>query len=446
MTLWFAFVGRFRDALAIGEPFVAIPESALDAGGFGDAMFGLGLAYCETGQHLKALHAFSSARDAFHSIDHHLMLYVSAINELRHVWLSYWPERAEEREDLIVQSSDWERRAREMLFPPVPILITPIASLLAEGRWNDVLNIAGQPGVRSSLRNRVFSDHEYAAVAYYQGDHELAWELVQYAFPQGHETEPGSSFANLYEPLHRLAIDMKLDAGDLEEARAWLEAYDRWVVWSGASARTAEAGLLWARFHLLNDNPESARDCATTALSIASEPPRPLVMAQAQRFLGTLDVMNGQFTSAEVYLGAALAITDTCTAPYERALTLVEMAVLFEKTGNTGQGLAMLDEAESICTSLNALPVLGSITACRNVLQGHRSRARYPAGLTPREVEVLQLVATGLTDAEVAEQLYISRRTVTSHLTSIYTKLGVSSRASATRFAVEQNLTHSQEQ
>jgi len=65
----------------------------------------------------------------------------------------------------------------------------------------------------------------------------------------------------------------------------------------------------------------------------------------------------------------------------------------------------------------------------------------YPSGLTAREVDVIRLVAEGLSDAEVAERLFIARRTVTSHLTSIYTKLGVSSRAAATRFAVEQGLT-----
>jgi DNA-binding CsgD family transcriptional regulator len=68
------------------------------------------------------------------------------------------------------------------------------------------------------------------------------------------------------------------------------------------------------------------------------------------------------------------------------------------------------------------------------------SRRSLPAGLTPREVEVLHLVAQGLSDAEVAERLVLSPRTVNAHLTSIYRKLGVNSRAAATRFAVEQNL------
>ena len=62
------------------------------------------------------------------------------------------------------------------------------------------------------------------------------------------------------------------------------------------------------------------------------------------------------------------------------------------------------------------------------------------AELTRREVEVLRLVATGLTSAQVAERLYLSVRTVENHLRSIYSKLGVTSRAAATRFAVEQGL------
>ena len=68
------------------------------------------------------------------------------------------------------------------------------------------------------------------------------------------------------------------------------------------------------------------------------------------------------------------------------------------------------------------------------------SRQEPPAGLTSREVEVLGLVATGMTSAQVATQLFLSTRTVDTHLTSIYHKLGVTSRAAATRFALEQGI------
>jgi DNA-binding NarL/FixJ family response regulator len=63
-----------------------------------------------------------------------------------------------------------------------------------------------------------------------------------------------------------------------------------------------------------------------------------------------------------------------------------------------------------------------------------------PDGLTSREVEVLGLVAEGLTDAQVAERLVVSLRTVNAHLRSIYRKLEVRSRSAATRYAVEHGL------
>ena len=66
--------------------------------------------------------------------------------------------------------------------------------------------------------------------------------------------------------------------------------------------------------------------------------------------------------------------------------------------------------------------------------------ATSPDGLTAREVEVLRLVAQGLPDAQVAQQLVISPHTVNSHLKAIYGKIGVSSRSAATRYAVEQHL------
>ena len=57
------------------------------------------------------------------------------------------------------------------------------------------------------------------------------------------------------------------------------------------------------------------------------------------------------------------------------------------------------------------------------------SASEYPAGLTAREVEVLKRVAQGGTNAQVARELYLSPRTVNAHLSSVYHKLGVSSRS-----------------
>lgn len=65
------------------------------------------------------------------------------------------------------------------------------------------------------------------------------------------------------------------------------------------------------------------------------------------------------------------------------------------------------------------------------------SRPHYLADLTEREVEVLRLVAQGMTNAEIADILIISVRTVEAHLRSIFGKLQVTNRSAATRFALE---------
>ena len=70
----------------------------------------------------------------------------------------------------------------------------------------------------------------------------------------------------------------------------------------------------------------------------------------------------------------------------------------------------------------------------------HADPSLAVSGLSPRELEVLGLVAKGMTNAQVAERLFLSPRTVNAHLGSIYHKLGVSSRSAATRFAIERGL------
>ena len=67
-------------------------------------------------------------------------------------------------------------------------------------------------------------------------------------------------------------------------------------------------------------------------------------------------------------------------------------------------------------------------------------RRTLPAGLTEREVEVLQLIARGRTNRDVADQLYISPKTVGRHIENIYNKIGVSTRAGAAIFAMEHRL------
>ncbi len=98
--------------------------------------------------------------------------------------------------------------------------------------------------------------------------------------------------------------------------------------------------------------------------------------------------------------------------------------------------------AEVTAGRLDASAVDAVLTAA-----GHRAPARraWPAGLTAREVDVLQLIARGCSNKQIASDLVVSPRTVAHHVEHIYTKLGVSSRALATFFATEHGLMGSYE-
>jgi DNA-binding CsgD family transcriptional regulator len=73
-------------------------------------------------------------------------------------------------------------------------------------------------------------------------------------------------------------------------------------------------------------------------------------------------------------------------------------------------------------------------------LPDRENRHGFPAGLTPREAEVLALIATGMTNMEIAKQLFISPHTVKNHVTNIYKKLQVEDRTQIALWAIACNL------
>lgn len=124
----------------------------------------------------------------------------------------------------------------------------------------------------------------------------------------------------------------------------------------------------------------------------------------------------------------------------------LELEVPYEAaTAHTllGQALALAgDDAASAGSFAAARKLFGEIGA---QLEGDGSRgsvapAVLPAGLTEREVEVLRLIASGRTNKEVAADLFLSEKTVSRHLSNIFTKIGVSTRSAATAFAFEHRL------
>ena len=95
-----------------------------------------------------------------------------------------------------------------------------------------------------------------------------------------------------------------------------------------------------------------------------------------------------------------------------------------------------LDAARVVFEQLGATPELARVDSL--VRRGPSSGE--PHGLTPRELQVLRLVTAGRTNKAIAADLILSERTVDRHVSNIFTKLGVSSRAAATAYAYEHRL------
>jgi DNA-binding NarL/FixJ family response regulator len=121
-------------------------------------------------------------------------------------------------------------------------------------------------------------------------------------------------------------------------------------------------------------------------------------------------------------------------APYETARTRVLIALACRRLGDDETGTMELAAARRTFARLGATPDVARVDALLDP-------PRAPGGLTAREVEVLVLVAKGDTNRAIAAELVISEKTVARHLSNIFTKVGVSSRAAATAYAYEHHLT-----
>jgi DNA-binding CsgD family transcriptional regulator/tetratricopeptide (TPR) repeat protein len=157
-------------------------------------------------------------------------------------------------------------------------------------------------------------------------------------------------------------------------------------------------------------------------------------------YLGRLAGLLGRWQEAEQQLGYALDICEGLGLRPYVVRTLLDQAELLARRDRPGDRAAARDLAQRAIDVAEAIGMLGLIPRAAGLRDrlGSSPPARF--GLTPRELDVLRLIAQGLTDAEVAERLFLSPRTVGSHLTSIYGKLDVSSRSAATRIAVEHGL------
>lgn len=200
---------------------------------------------------------------------------------------------------------------------------------------------------------------------------------------------------------------------------------------------------------------------------------------RVQFFEGFLARDAGRLHTSDGEVGAALVLFTDAIGAFQRAgnvpqliITLASVPALFERLERLESAATLLGALSREPASLHHVPELGGLrdrvyrklgmtraaelesagaaldlgSAAAYALRqidvarrdpDQRARQARPGGLSRREVEVLRLLADGRTSGEIATQLFISPRTAEHHVQNIYTKIGVSSRAAATRWAIQ---------
>ena len=180
---------------------------------------------------------------------------------------------------------------------------------------------------------------------------------------------------------------------------------------------------------------DSARGAVEELRALAERFDAPLIRGLAARASASLELAGGDPASALPGLEEALRVWMSVPCPYEVARTRIQIARASAAMGDKEGERMHLELARSAFEDLGAVPDVERLEAGREAPQ-----PKSQHGLTPREVEVLGLVAQGMTNREVASALYISEKTVARHVSNIFRKIGVRTRAAATAYALKQGL------
>ncbi len=442
LALWLANAGHLAEARALGEAHLAgalPPPEGEGSAPYADTHYALGLVHAFGGRPDEARAHLLRAAAINHAVGHRQI----SVNVMRlafhHVRLPYGADRVAERgreaAELAVAQAGQADAVRER---EPPEAMQPDL-LLLEGRWAEIRAIAAyvaESAARSAPIMSATTPETWGELVRAQGDAATARALVVKWLPDGPGTVPGSGYFATAIGLIRVAAALALDADDARHAREWLEAHDRWLDWAGATLGRSEGAALWARYYQQVGDTMKAYTHAERALAHGTEPRQPLALLAAHRLFGELDTETGRYDDAGRHLDASLAFADACAAPYERALTLLAMAEHRAACGQTHEARTLLDEVRAICTPLDAQPTLSRVDTLAARLDAAKAVAPvYPAGLSPREVEVLRLLAEGRTNRDIADALFLSEHTVRVHVRNILTKTATDNRTAAAAFA-----------
>jgi predicted ATPase/DNA-binding CsgD family transcriptional regulator len=274
-----------------------------------------------------------------------------------------------------------------------------------------------------------------------QQDQPLAQQLAEQSLARFREQD---NILYSSAPLGLLGL-IYLEQGQLEAARPLLE--DSLSIDKQFGTEAEDIHLALGRLLVLQGDAAAARRQYQESLTLLFEfNVSKEGIAASLEGLAALEVGQGAPSLAARLWGAAEALREAIGTPmypvyrtsYEQARAQAR-ATLGEQTFHRAwaEGRSLTPEQVLAAQEPEMVPARGS-----SVQQppATTQKPTYPDGLTAREVEVLRLIAQGWTDAQIAECLVISPRTVNRHTTSLYSKFNVSSRAAATRYALEHNL------
>ena len=180
---------------------------------------------------------------------------------------------------------------------------------------------------------------------------------------------------------------------------------------------------------------EDARSACRELASIARSFETGALGAMAAHARGAVELAEGDAQAALGSLRHAFEAWQQVGAPYEATRVRVLVALACREFGDDEGARLELEAARAVFERLGAAPDLARIDSlAKGTSPGH------PHGLTPRELQVLLLVAAGKTNKAIAAELFLSEKTVDRHVSNIFNKLDVPSRAAATAYAYKHKL------
>jgi ATP/maltotriose-dependent transcriptional regulator MalT len=255
-----------------------------------------------------------------------------------------------------------------------------------------------------------------------RGDLAQADKAYRLAIENGREPQPG------------LAL-LRLAQGQTEAATSAIRR-----VLSTTTVKWQRARLLPAFVEIMLSAGEldEARTGRRELENIARDFGTEILGAMAAHARGAVSVAEGEHRGAIEPLRHAFGVWHRAGAPYIAARIRVLLGRSYLGLGDREGAQLERDAARKVFEALGAVADLAALDAADGAASTGKPAPAH--GLSNRELEVLRLLASGKTNKAIARELFLSERTVDRHVSNIFTKIGVSSRASATAFAYENGL------